>query len=52
MFILLLTRINYEQSSIVSKVSIYLATNVTIYFIRKVDFSFLNKKKVHNVEFI
>jgi len=28
------TRINNEQSSIVSKISIYLATYVTIYFIR------------------
>jgi len=31
MFILLFTRINNEQSSIVSKISIYLATHVTIY---------------------
>jgi len=29
MFILLFTRINYQQSSIVSKISIYLATHVT-----------------------
>jgi len=34
MFILLFTRINNEQSSTVSKLSIYLATHVTIYFIR------------------
>ena len=34
MFILLFTRINYEQSSIDSKISIHLATHVTIYFIR------------------
>ena len=33
MFILLFTRINNEQSSIVSKISIYWATHVTIYFI-------------------
>ena len=33
MFILLFTRINYEHSSIVSKISIHLATHVTIYFI-------------------
>ena len=34
MFILLFTSINNEQSSIVSKISIYLATHVIIYFIR------------------
>jgi len=34
MFIPLFTRINIEQSSIVSKISIYLATHVIIYFIR------------------
>ena len=34
MFILLFTRINNEQAFIVSKISIYLATHVTIYFIR------------------
>ena len=34
MFILLFTRINNEQSSTVSKLSIYLATHVTNYFIR------------------
>ena len=45
MFILLFTRINNEQSSIVSKISIYLATHATIYFIRQVEFSFLNNKK-------
>jgi len=50
MFILLFTRINNEQSSIVSKISIYLATHVQIYFIRWVEVLFLNNKKVHNVE--
>ena len=45
MLILLFTRINNEQSSIVSKISIYWATYVTIYFIREVEFSFLNNKK-------
>jgi len=34
MFILLFTRINNEKSFIVIKISIYLATHVTIYFIR------------------
>jgi len=46
MFILLFTRINYEQSSIVSKISIHLATHVAIYLIRYVEFSFLNNKKI------
>jgi len=34
MFILLFTRINNEQSSIISKLVIYLATHKTIYFIK------------------
>ena len=34
MFCLLFTRINYKQSSIVSKISVYLATHVRSYCIR------------------
>jgi len=44
MFFLLFTRINNEQSSIVSKISIYLATHVTIYLIHKVGLVFAFKK--------
>ena len=43
MFILLFTRINNDQSSVVSKISIYLGTHVTIYLIHKVGRVFVFK---------